>query len=112
MQDRPEHTVGETVVVFLEISAREIGGDIGDAAMLDLAERLFALRTRPPAPTEPEALVALEERADHDLQAARARTGIPVRDGNAIGYDHYARHDPTSPLRSIRRSSCAPPKAP
>ena len=58
MQDRPQHPVGEAVVIFLVVGARQIGGDVGDAAVLDLAHRNLALGGDASAPAEPDAVVA------------------------------------------------------
>ena len=73
MQDRPQHPIGEAVVVLLEVAPRDVGGDVGDARMLELANLLLALGHGAAAPAEPDALVALEERAQHDLEATRPR---------------------------------------
>ena len=96
VQDRPQHPVGEAVVEFLEVAAGNIGGDVGDAGVLDLAHHLLALGHVLAAPAEPDALVALEERAQHDLEAARSGAAIPVRDADAVRHHHYPRHDRSS----------------
>jgi hypothetical protein len=35
MEDRPQHTFGEAVVVFLIICGREIGDDVSEPTLLD-----------------------------------------------------------------------------
>ena len=84
MQDRPQHAVGEAVVILLEVAARDVGGDVGDAGMLEFANLFLALRHGTAAPAEPDAFVTLEERAQHDLKAAGPRRAIAVRTRHAI----------------------------
>jgi len=84
VQDRPQHPIGEAVVVFLEVAPRNVGGDVGDVRMLELANLLLALCHGAAAPAEPDALVALEERAQNDLEAARPHRTIAVRNRNAV----------------------------
>jgi hypothetical protein len=116
VEDRPQHAIGKAVVEFLEIAAGNIGRDVGDAGMLDPAHRLFALRHGLAAPAEPDAAVALEERAQHHLEAACPGAAIPIRNADAVRHHHYPRHDRSSLLRqrltlARRGSSCADPAA-
>ena len=62
VQQRPERPIGEAVVVLLVVGAGEIGGDVGDAAVLDGAALQIVAVGDAAAPAEPDAAVALEER--------------------------------------------------
>ena len=47
MQDRPQHAVGEAVVVFLVVVLAQIDGDVGDVVVLDGLGRPRIARRRP-----------------------------------------------------------------
>src|SRR5690606_30723491 len=76
MQDRPQHAVGEAVVIFVVIFLRQIGDDIGNLVGLD-GLGLQALVGNASAPAEPDAWMFLQRRQYSDLKppgaAARAR---------------------------------------
>jgi hypothetical protein len=73
--------------------------------MRELANLLVALGDGAATPTEPDALVALEERAQHDLEAARPRAAIPVRDRDAVrNDDDPAAHDGTASASAMTSS--------
>ena len=62
MEDRPQHPVGEAVVIFLIVRRGEIGDDIGQAAVLDCPRGDVLVDGNRPAPAEPKSAVALEQR--------------------------------------------------
>ena len=83
VQDRPQHTIGEAVVVFLKIIAGEIGDDIFDVLVLDrsrfpLAGGDFA------APAQPDAAVLLQCRPQSDLKPAGALCAIARWNRNSV----------------------------
>ena len=83
VQDRPQHAIGETVVIFLKIVAREVGDDIFDVLVLDgsrfpLAGGDFA------APAQPDAAILLQSRPQSDLKSAGALCAVAGRNRNPI----------------------------
>ena len=77
MEERPEHPVGEAVVVLLEILLLQVERGVGDVAdRLDL-RRGGGLRRGLAAPAEPDAARLIEGGEDRLLRAVEAGT-IPV----------------------------------
>src|ERR1700683_1957430 len=60
MQDRPQHPVGETVIILVVILLREIGDHIDHIFVDDSMHRNVPLRNNLAAPAEPHASVTLE----------------------------------------------------
>lgn len=87
MQDRPEHAVGISIVVFLKIFLGEVGQHIRLMAVLDGADAHVRCGGDPPAPAKPDTGMPLQDRADRDCEAARPASAIAGRDRDTIG-DH------------------------
>jgi len=100
MQDRPQHPIGETVIVFLKLVFSQVGDDVFDVLVLDGSRSELVLRSDFPAPAKPHASVVLQRRPQRNLKPAGARRAIPGGNRNTIGYDHQARQyrPPTSQL--------------
>ena len=84
VQDRPQHAIGEAVVVFLVILDRKIGHDIGDVLLHHGVSFDLGLRDGLAAPAEPHSAATFQGRPQRDLEAAGAIGAIgdahPVRD--------------------------------
>ncbi len=84
MQHRPQHPVGEAVVVFLIILFREIGHDVIVAVAAHRARLDLVLRGHAPAPAEPHAAVMLQRCVQRDFQSTRMGPATGVGHGNPI----------------------------
>src|SRR5437660_1128066 len=89
MQHRPQHAVGEAVVVFLVVLRPEAGDHVIDIVMLDDAGLgRLALAGDLAAPAKPYALAMAQRRLHRHLKAACPPAGLAVGHGNAVGdYD-------------------------
>src|SRR3954452_4056770 len=83
VQNRPEHAVGEAVVVFLVILLAEIGHHITDVLSLDGA-CFHSVAGNIPAPADPHAGAIAQCGLYGPLEAASAPAGLSVRYGDAI----------------------------
>src|SRR5262249_23649023 len=88
VQDRPQHPVGETVVVFLEIRAVQIRSNVSHAAAFDGMNVFVAALSKLTAPAEPDAAVALDERAHHHLETAGPRLAFAGQ-ADTVGHDNH-----------------------
>ena len=70
VQDRPQHAVGEAVVIFLIILFRQIGDDVAPVEALEGVCRDLVRRDDLAAPAKPDAVDVLEDGGQRDLQAA------------------------------------------
>ena len=86
MQDRPQHAVGEAVVVFLVVVFGKVGDDILDVFVFDGLGFQFVSFGDLAAPAEPDAAVFLERRPQRDFKPASA-LGVNGWNGYAVGYD-------------------------
>src|SRR5262249_34906358 len=86
VQDRPQHPVGEAVVVFLVILLGEIGNDVGDLVFDDLAGLDLAARGDAATPAEPDSGRTLERGLDGNFEAAGARLAVLIRNGDPVRY--------------------------
>ena len=84
MQDRPQHPVGEAVVVFLVVVLGQIGDHVGDVLVADRVRLDIRARHGLAAPAEPDAAVALQSRAQSDFEAAGALGAVPAGDAHPI----------------------------
>ena len=55
VQDRPQHPIGEAVVIFLIVGVDEVGHDVGHAALVNGPGGHILFGCNRPAPAEPEA---------------------------------------------------------
>ena len=93
MQHRPQHPVGEAIVIFFEVLAYEVGDHIVRAVNTVMADLdIRGILHRLAAPAHPHTLIFLEQGAQRDFQAARMRSRLVGRDRHPIGNDEYARH--------------------
>jgi hypothetical protein len=102
MQDRPQHPVGEAVVVFLIIRLGQIGHDVGHVALIDGMGRDLAVGRDGAAPAEPDTAVLLEQRTYGDGEPAGLVAAILARDGHTIRNDDQPRQYRSSQLRESR----------
>jgi len=88
MQNRPQHTVGEAVVIFLVVVVGQVGDGIFDVLVLDGMRFQLACCRDPAAPAKPDAAVPLKRRPQRDFEPACALDTIAGRNRNAVGNDH------------------------
>ena len=99
VQQRPQHAVGEAVVIFLMVVDVEIESDIADVAPLDDLRRSGRLLGDAAAPAAPHALTPAQRRLDRDREAAGA---FFARQSYAVGNDYQARHQAFSHVSDRR----------
>ena len=87
VQYRPQHPIGETVIVFLIIMLSQIGDDVFDVLVLDGSHSQLVLRSNLPAPSKPHATVVLQRRPQRHFEPAGALGAIAGGNRNTIGYD-------------------------
>ena len=81
VQHRPQHAVGEAVVVFLVVGFGEVDDRVFDAAALGSARRRRLLVADVAAPTEPDAGAVAQRGLDRNRQPARLMmAGVGHRD--------------------------------
>ncbi|MCY1420490.1 hypothetical protein D9M71_361120 [compost metagenome] len=95
MQDRPQHAVGEAVVVLLEVVRTHVGEDVPHVAALDGGERRrLLLHLAAPAEPEPAALAHGRFHRDGEPPGGEGASLVGYR--HPVG-DHYeSRHRPSS----------------
>ena len=102
MENRPQHPIGEAVVIFLIVGLDEVGHGIGHATVLNgLGRNILVARNRS-APAEPESLVPLEERAHGNGQPTGQIAAIAAWDGHAVRHYDQPRQYRSSQLRESR----------
>jgi len=84
VQDRPQHAIGEAVVVFLVVLFRKIECNVGDLVVHYLLRCDLGARGDLPAPAEPDAGLVLERPVHGDFQSAGARLCIFLGNGDPI----------------------------
>src|SRR5262249_52839046 len=100
MEDRPKHTVGEAVVIFLEILLRKIGQHIREARPFDQLRAYAIAGNDRAAPAEPNATMFLEGGTENDLEATGALLCAGI--WHAIGNKNQPRQYRSSQLRDKR----------
>ena len=101
VQDRPQHPVGEAVVIFLVVLLGQVGDDEAPLRGLDLARGDLACRDNIAAPAEPHRLRMLPDRRERDLKPARA-LAVRARRRDTIGDEDQPRQYRSSQLRESR----------
>src|SRR5262249_40397645 len=96
MENRPQHPIGETVIVFLELVLRQVGDDVFDVLVSDGSRPQLLLRANLSAPSDPNAAIALQRRPQRHFEPASTQPTSalgPVTGGNrnAIGNYRQAR---------------------
>ena len=86
VEDRPQHAIGEAVVIFLVVLDREIGHDVGDVLLHHRVSFDLRLCDRLAAPTEPDAAVTFQCGPQRDFEATGAVGAI--RDAHPVRDDH------------------------
>ena len=84
MQNRPQHPVGEAVVVFLIVLLGEVGDHIGDVLVVHRVHLDIRARHSLAAPAEPHAPVALQGRPQCNFEAAGTFGAVSTGDTNPI----------------------------
>ncbi len=90
MQDRPQHAIGKAAVIFLIVRIDQVRHDVGDTAAFDGLGHDIVFVGNLPAPAEPDARTALQQRAHGDRQAAGLAVAV-TRDRNTIGNNDQPR---------------------
>src|SRR2546427_9386923 len=104
MQNRPQHPIGEPVIVFLIIMFGQIGDDVFDVLVFDGSRSELVSRPDFSAPSEPHASVVLQRWPQRHLKPAGALGAIAGGNRNPIGYDRQARqYRPQAPRQTHRR---------
>src|SRR6476661_1885557 len=85
VEDRPQHTVCETIVEFLVVIFAEIDGGVGNVVVSDRLDRPRQIFSNASAPAKPEAAVPLKRRPDRDFKPAGPCAAI--RNRNSVR--HY-----------------------
>ena len=75
VQDRPQHPVGEAVVIFLVVGLGEVDDGVFDPAAFEAARRRRFAVADVAAPAEPDADAIAQRGLDGDRQPARERAG-------------------------------------
>ena len=83
VQDRPQHLIGEAVVIFLVVGVDEVGHDIGHVALVNGPGGDIVLGRNGAAPAEPEAAPSLEQRP-HGNGEPPGLVAIAARDRHAV----------------------------
>ena len=102
VQDRPEHTIGKAIVVFLVVRLRKIADDVCQAAMLYGRRGVVIVAGDFSAPPEPDAGILFQQGAHGDRKTARLVCTAAGRDRHAVGYDNQPRQYRSSQLRDRR----------
>ena len=84
MQDRPQHPVGEAVVVFLIFLLGKIGDHVGDALVADRVRLDIGAWHGLAAPAEPDAAVAFQSRTQSDFEATGTLGAVAAGDAHPI----------------------------
>ena len=98
VEDRPQHAVGEAVVILLDIVFRQVDENIVDLVHLDrlrLADRLLGDLA---APAEPHPAAILERGLDRDRHPPGQWRARRVGYGDAVGNNNQSRADASSQL--------------
>ena len=101
VQDRPQHPVGEAVVIFLVIGLGEVDDRVFDPAAPDAARRRRFLIADVAAPAEPDADAFAQRGLDGDRQPA-GKLLARVGKGHSIRDDDQARSHASSQLDDRR----------
>src|SRR5262249_20707653 len=91
MQNRPQHPIGEPVIVFLIVMLSQIGDDVFDVLMFDGPRSELVSHSDFAAPSEPHAAVVLQRRPQRHPKPAGALGAIAGGNRDPIGYDCQAR---------------------
>ena len=84
MQNRPQHPIGETVIVLLIIVFGEVGNDVLDVLVFDRSRPQLFPRPDLSAPSEPDAAIVLQRWPQRDLKPSGPPGAIAGRNRNAI----------------------------
>ena len=102
MQHRPQHAVGEAVVIFLVVLLGEIGHHERALLALDRARPDLARGHDLAAPAEPDALHFIHRRRERDFEAAGALAGARPRKRHPVRNEDQPRQYRSSQLRDSR----------
>jgi hypothetical protein len=102
VQDWPQNAIGKSVVELLVILLGEIRQHIRRVRPLYRLGRRFRIWHDASAPSEPQSWMALEDRAQGDLQPAGAAVAFSGRNGDTVGDEYQPRQYRSSQLRDKR----------
>ena len=101
VQDRPQHPVGEAVVIFLVVGLGEVDDGVFDPAASEAARRRRLAVADVAAPAEPDADAIAQRGLDGDRQPACERLAR-VGHGDSVRDDDQARSHASSQLDDRR----------
>src|SRR5262249_6409257 len=97
MQDRPQHPVGEAVVIFLVVGRRQVDRDKAALAALDHPRLVCGtLIADLAAPSEPQPFAMLERGLDGDRETAGLARALGIGDRDAVRNYDETRHQTSS----------------
>ena len=102
VQNRPQHPIGEAVVVFLVVLLRQVGDDVSGSRPLDRLGDDFVGWDHISAPAEPYVGNHFEDRRERNFEPAGAISSTGARNGHAIGNEDQPRQYRSSQLRDKR----------
>ena len=88
VQNRPENAIGETIVVFLVILFRQIGGDVACVFAIDCFGRDLVGPHDLATPAEPKARNGFENWRQHDFEPAGALRSLALGEGRSVGNEN------------------------
>ena len=101
VKDGPEHAVGETVVIFLNVVRPQIEQDVGHLVDFDRPSFAGGFVRNLAAPAEPKPVSILQRGLDRDRHSSRLWRAGQVRDGHPVRNDDQSL---THAFDSCRRS--------
>ena len=102
VEDRPQHAVGEAVVVFLDVVLRQINEDIGH--LVDIDDLRFPIRLLGDlaAPAEPHSVAIFERSLHRNRHSPGEGSAGRIRYRHAVGDDYKSRAHASSQLDDSR----------
>ncbi len=94
MQDRPEHAVGVSVVIFLKVRFGEIGHHVLLTTALDRSH--LGRGGDLAAPSEPDAVMSPQHGAHRDRKSAGRPCAVAIGEGDPVGDNDEPRQGRTS----------------
>ncbi len=102
VKDRPQHAVGEAVVIFLNVVLRQIDEDIGHLVDIDDLRLPVRLLRDLAAPPEPHSVAIFERCLHRNRHSPRERGARRFRHRHAVGDDDQSRAHASSQLDDSR----------
>ena len=102
VKDRPQHAVGEAVVIFLNVVLRQIDEDIGHLVDVDDLRLPVRLLRDLAAPAEPHSVAIFERSLHRNRHAPGEGSAGSLRHRHAVGDDDQSRAHASSQLDDSR----------